>query len=178
MKFNPTLLMPVVFAALMTLPSCMGDDDTDYSDWKKQNEAYVTEISQKSDYELLTPPWSPSAITYTKWHNDRRLTAKNLSPLDNSQCDVKYLLRDINGKGIDSSYNKTAYGDSIYRYRPSNNIVGFWYLLTQMHVGDSVTCVMPAISAYGNVKYGDVLPFSTLIYNIKLVRIKAYELPE
>lgn len=169
-----------VFSALLLaccLTSCFNDDDDDFSEWKKQNEAYVAEMEDNSEYIRLTPPWSPASFTLTKWHNDRALTAKNLSPMDNSYCDVIYQLLNIEGDTIASSYKTQTYGDSIYRTRPSGNIIGFWYTLTQMHVGDSVTAIMPAVSAYGAATYGDVKPYSTLIYRIKLVGIPAYEVP-
>lgn len=162
------------------LTSCFNDDDDekyDKKEWTGRNEAYVAEAERSGDYITLTPPWAPEAISLVKWHNDRSLTEKNLSPLDNSLCDVKYECSDIDGKLIDSSYKNTVYGDSIYRSRPSSNVTGFWYLVTQMHVGDSVTAILPAISAYGNVAYGEIKPNTTLIYKIKLVGIPAYEIP-
>lgn len=162
------------------LTSCFNDNDDDSFDkkeWTQRNEAYVAEAQSSGEYETLTPPWAPQAISLVKWHNNRALTAKNLSPLDNSLVDVKYDCSDIDGTLIDSSYKSTQYGDSIYRSRPSSNVTGFWYLVTQMHVGDTVTAVLPAISAYGGVAYGSIKPNTTLIYHIKLVSIPAYEVP-
>lgn len=178
-KYLYTILLSAILFVCLT--SCFNDgDDDDKFDkkaWQQRNEAYVADAQQSGEYVTLTPPWAPQAISLVKWHNDRSLTAGNLSPLDNSLCDVKYECLDIDGTVIDSSYKSTIYGDSIYRSRPSSNITGFWYLVTQMHVGDSVTAVLPAISAYGATNYGDIKANTTLIYNLKLVGIPAYEIP-
>lgn len=177
MKTRYSILLPTLALVALGLSSCLNDKEESDSGWRDRNERYVAEAEQSGEYERLTPPWAPQAFTLVKWHNDRTLTNRNLSPLDNSLCDVKYELLDIDEKVLDTSFKMTTYGDSIYRSRPSANITGFWYLLTQMHVGDSVTAVLPAISAYGSVKYGDIKANTTLIYRVKLVGIPAYEIP-
>lgn len=172
-------LLPIT-ALLCT--SCFKDDEPDYTEWEARNTKYVvdaealTENGQKV-YTRLTPPWAPGAFTLAKWENDRAETAANLSPLDNSLVHVKYALDNIDGERISDSYSMTTYGDGIYQTRPNQNIIGFWYVLTQMHIGDKVKCIMPAAAAYGNSSYGKVLPFSTLVYTIELVDIPAYEVP-
>lgn len=155
----------------------------DYNEWEQKNtqfladaEAQVDENGQKV-YTRLTPDWAPGAFTLIKWENNREETAKNLSPLDNSLVDVKYALDNIDGERISDSYSMTTYGEGVYRTRPNQNILGFWYALTQMHIGDKVTCIMPAAAAYGNTAYGNIPPYSTLVYTIELVGIPAYEIP-
>lgn len=171
-----TLLAPV-------LSSCLGEGDLDYDDWRVKNDNFVTEareakIDGKPEYEELIPVFAPETFILIKWHHDRELNKGQLSPLDNSTVDCKYSCYDIEGGYIDSSFASTAYGDSIYRTRPVNNIPGFWAALTAMHVGDSVTVVVPSSAGYGNMLNGKVKPYSALIYNIKLKGIPAFELPE
>lgn len=164
------------------LTSCLGDDDNsyDYKDWINQNETYLAEkeaavdASGKKLFEKVVPSWCPGVYVLSQWHNDRSKTAANLVPMDNSTVDVIYECLYVNGTVLDSSYSNTTYGDSVYRCKPSDNIVGFWTMLTNMHVGDSVTCVIPMNAAYG-VSSTRVVPYSTLIYNMKLKAIHAYE---
>lgn len=172
------LTAALIAAAPAMLSSCLGDDVETDDEWTDRNEKYVADAQASGNYIQLTPPWAPAAFSLVKWHNNRELTSKNLSPLDNSICDVIYEVRDIDNKLIDSSYDSKTYGDSIYRCRPSNNITGFWYLLTQLHVGDSVTAVLPPISAYGSSPYGDIKANTTMIYHVKLARIQAYLTPQ
>lgn len=164
------------------LTSCLGDDDNsyDYKDWINQNETYLAEkeaavdASGKKLFEKVVPSWCPGVYVLSQWHNDRSKTAADLVPMDNSTVDVIYECLYVNGTVLDSSYSNTTYGDSVYRCKPSDNIVGFWTMLTNMHVGDSVTCVIPMNAAYG-VSSTRVVPYSTLIYNMKLKAIHAYE---
>lgn len=176
--------LPLVSSLFLAsgLTSCLGDDDNsyDYKDWINQNETYLAEkeaavdASGKKLFEKVVPSWCPGVYVLSQWHNDRSKTAANLVPMDNSTVDVIYECLYVNGTVLDSSYSNTTYGDSVYRCKPSDNIVGFWTMLTNMHVGDSVTCVIPMNAAYG-VSSTRVVPYSTLIYNMKLKAIHAYE---
>ena len=180
-RFNGAVI--AICALISTgLSSCLGESDVDYDDWRDKNAEFVTEIRNstingKPEYEVIAPVCAPETFILVTWHNDRSLTAPSLLPLDNSTVDCKYICRDIEGRYIDSSFASTTYGDSIYRTQPLKNITGFWAALTNMHVGDSVTVVIPYEAGYGINPYGSVKPYSTLIYDIKLKSIKAYERP-
>lgn len=168
-------LIAVLLAPLM-LSSCLGGDDdytVDYSEWIEQNEKYLSETEADPSFEKVVPTWCPGVYVLAKWHNDRTLTQSNLVPMDNSTVDVIYQVEYVNGVELDNSYSNTANGDSIYQCKPLDNIVGFWAMLTNMHVGDSVTCVIPSNAGYGNT--GSVVPYSTLIYHMKLKGIHYYE---
>ncbi len=173
-----------VAAVLLTAPfltSCLGDDDNryDYTEWINQNESYVTRMEDtigadgKKVFEKISPVWAPGVHVLAQWHNDRSLTASNLVPMDNSTCDVVYDCYYVNGNLLDASYKH--YADSVYQCKPNQNIVGFWAMLTNMHVGDSVTCVIPMNAGYG-ASSTSVIPYSTLIYHMKLKAISAYEM--
>ncbi len=175
----------LLIAPCMT--SCLGDDDNtyDYTDWMNQNESYYTRMEDtigadgKKVFERITPVWAPGVTILAQWHNDRSLTAANLSPMDNSTVKVQYVASYVNGVTLDSSswaHSGSSWdlSDSTYICKPSDNIVGFWTMLTNMHVGDSVTCVIPMNAAYG-ASSTSVIPYSTLIYHMKLKAITAYE---
>lgn len=172
------------FVAVAGLSSCLGNDDDDsfdYEAWRNKNETYLAEKEAETGadgrklFERVTPVWAPGVYVLAQWHNDRSLTAGNLIPMDNSTVDVVYDCSYIDGTVLDSSAKLTANGDSIYRCKPSDNIVGFWTMLTNMHVGDSVTCVIPTAAAYG-ASSSSVIPYSTLIYHMKLKAIHRYEM--
>lgn len=183
-KMKHTFLISIpLLSALTLLSSCLKDEVVDYTEWEKANTNFVVEKGALTEngqavYTRLAPSWAPAAFTLVKWENDRSLTAKNLQPMDNSLVRVKYALDDIYGNRIADSYSATAsYGDSIYQTRPLDNIVGFWNTLTEMRVGDKVTCIIPAAAGYGNVQTGSIPPYSTLVYSIELVSIPNYEVP-
>lgn len=180
--------LTIVAAALMFVPSftsCM-DDDNDSKDetaaWRTKNLEYVTNMEALTEngakvFERVVPVWRPGAFVLMKWHNDRALTAKNLMPLDNSLCNVTYELRNVDDEVIQTSFGLVANGDSIYQCRPNANIDGFHAALTNMHVGDSVTCIIPYQMGYGSTENNSIKAYSTLVYGIKLKEIVAYEVP-
>ena len=71
----------------------------------------------------------------------------------------------------------TTYGDSLYRTRVNNVITGWQIALTNMHEGDSVTVVVPYNAAYGSTGSGAIAPYSTLIFDVMLKKVQAYETP-
>ncbi len=172
-----------IFGLATLMSACIKDDTIDYSEWEQQNTKFVADAENEKNpdgtsvYTRLAPDWAPNAFCLVKWENDRSLTSGNLRPLSNSIVRVKYDLESIEGTRISDSYSSTTYGDSIYQTRPNANIVGFWNCVTNMHVGDSVTCIMPYVSAYGQTGNGSIKPYSTLVYHIKLVSVPSYELP-
>lgn len=165
---------------LVALSGCLKDEDGgEYKEWKKQNDAYLANLENetalgKSGYTKFVPSWATSNSVFIKWHNDRSATASNLSPLSNSTVNITYAMEDIDGKSLGDSYS-AAKGDSVYQSKPNANIVGMWAAMLEMHVGDSVTMVIPYISGYGARSISGIKPYSNLIYHVKMKEIVKYE---
>lgn len=177
-------ILAAAAAVLLLLPSCLGDDNTtdlnEYEEWRVENLDYLTKAAAettdgKLKYEKIVPDWCTGNYILMQWHNDRSLTANNLRPLSNSWVDVKYQVTDINGNVMDSSYSNKTPADSIFRMQPNGTVLGFWTAVTNMHVGDSVTAILPYDTGYGAYGSGSIQPYSTLIFGIKLVDIVRYE---
>ena len=97
-------------------------------------------------------------------------------PLAQRHHDVKYHLRNYINVAADSSYNNVSPADSIYRTVVNQNVEGWMIALTRMHVGDSCTVIVPYQQGYGSVSRSDaILPFSNLIFDMKLVNIYKYK---
>lgn len=178
-------ILPIVAAlAIAASTSCVSDDNWDaYEEWRNTNNAWYLRMVDTLDaqgnkyYSQLSPVWNPGSGVLVHYFNDRKETEGNLSPLITSTIDVKYKGMYYNGAAFDSSYTlMAAYGDSIYRTRLSDVIVGWQIALSSMHVGDSVDIVVPYPVAYGENGYSSIPPFSTLRFLIKLVDIPAYEI--
>lgn len=161
-------------AATCILPSCLKSDVEDYQDWRTQNDRWLDTVDM-SGYNKVTATWAPYHEIYMKWHNDRRLTADSLSPFSTSTISVKYELEDIEGKLISTSYKSN--GDSLFTAVVNRNIIGFQMAVMNMNVGDSVSVIIPYTAGYGKNSQGSVLPYSNLVYRIKLVSIPALEKP-
>ena len=170
-----TVIMAVV--AITMLDSCLGKSvEDEYKDWRQNNDEWYQLQAASGQYTQLTAPWDPSAQVLIRWHNNRELTRNNLVPLVTSTVDVKYLLRLYDGTPVDSSYYMTSPADSIYRSMVNSNVEGWMIALTNMHVGDSCTVVIPYQQAYGSTKRSEVLiPYSSLVFDVKLVDIYKYK---
>lgn len=167
------LVIGAVFCFLAS--SCNSDDNdlSDYTEWRDRNLAYVDQVAALTNadgtaqFEKIIPEFAPGTFVLMRWHNDRTLTAGNLSPMDNSTVEVAYELTDIEGKRLD--------GNASARFVPNSTVVGFWKALTNMKVGDTVTAVVPFTAGYGDSYHGTVKPYSTLVFTITLNQIIGYE---
>lgn len=168
-------------ASIMT--SCLKDDSDPYEEWRNTNNTWLDQqMSLKNHdgspyYEKVGAVWNPNAYVLMHWHNDRSLTAKNLVPLSTSTVDIKYHLRDCQGAPKDSSYLRATPADSIFRSRVNESIEGWVIGVTNMHVNDSVTMIVPYQYGYGAAQRGSILPYSVLVFDLKLKGIPGYEVP-
>ena len=165
--------------------SCLKDEDEKnadkYAEWHDINIAWYEGQSQliengKKVYTAFTAPWDPAAEVLIHWYNDTSKTQGNLKPLFSSMVDVKYKLRLYDGTPIDSSFTSTTPADSLFRCRLSTGVIEGWAIaIPQMHVGDSCRVIIPYNVGYGSTASGDIKPYSTLQFDIKLVGIPYYE---
>ena len=174
-KFFYTVVLAVL--AITSLDSCLGENTYDkYKDWREKNDEWYQRQTASGEYTTLVAPWDPSAQVLIRWHNDTMLTKDHLKPLLTSTVDVKYHLRNYINVAADSSYNNVSPADSIYRTVVNQNVEGWMLALTRMHVGDSCTVIVPYQQGYGSVSRSDaILPFSNLIFDMKLVNIYKYK---
>ena len=182
--------LPLVFILFLgvILWSC-GDDSEDYwtkyETWREENTSWFFEQIVAKDeagnllYTQVTPEWDKGSYVLMRFYNDTMETRNNEMPIYNSTVDVIYRGALYNGIGFDSSYLKTAsYGDSISRIQISNTIKGWQIALPTMHIGDSCRVIIPSALGYGETYTSDLLlPYSTLVFDIKLVGIPGKEKP-
>ena len=174
------LIIGLLGAASLALSSCIKDEVEDkYKDWRRANNDWFNEqMSNTSYYTTVTAPWDPNGKVLMHWYNDTMLTCANLKPLYSSTVDVKYRGMLYDATPFDSSYLNTKPALGIARLQVgSASLIEGWSLgLMQMHVGDSCRIVVPYTMGYGSYSQGKVIkPFSTLIFDIKLQDIYAYE---
>ena len=182
MKNTPFILIAVIVLGTV-LSSCFKEDETakDYAEWRDINTAWFDgqaslQEGGKNYYTIVTAPWDPTARVLIHWFNDTAKTQGNLKPKFTSMVDVKYYLRLYDGTAIDSSYMSTSPGDSLFRCRLNTGVIEGWGIaVPRMHIGDSCRVIIPYNVGYGATASGDIKPFSTLQFDIKLVGIPYYE---
>ncbi len=168
------LLGSVFTACLKTDEEKVADD---YAEWREANTAWFNEKAASTEYTTVTAPWDPNAQVLIHWFNDTTKTKDNLKPKFSSMVDVKYFLRLYDGTAIDSSYLSTSPTDSLFRCRLSSGVIEGWAIaIPKMHIGDSCRVIIPYNLGYGTTSSGDIKPFSTLQFDIKLAGIPKYEL--
>ena len=163
-----TRLFPfLTVIALLILPACLDDNNhsSDYSAWRELNQQYYDSIETATingvlQYQKITPVWDKSFSVLMKWHNDPNENPSHITPLSTSKCIVKYTLTNIAGDTLDSS--------SSFACVPNAMITGFMAALTNMRVNDTVTAVIPYTAGYGVYGSGQVAPYSTLVFGIRL----------
>ena len=186
-KALQSLLLAIAFVVTLGVATACSDKDDisktwdEYEVWRKANDEFFNTKrlsilpNGQPEYESLIPEWNGTAQVLIRYLNDRSKTIGNLSPLYNSTVDVKYIGRLYNGTAFDSSYLQTQYGDSIFRTAVNSVVPGWTIALQNMRCGDSVEVVIPYTLGYGSQVTGAIYPYSTLVFNIKLVDIPYYE---
>lgn len=183
MKKLPILLFAAI--ALVLGISCSSDDTnywTSYKEWREANLKFIEDKASEKDaqgnavYTKVIPvSWNSQAYVLMRYYNDTMLTQNNLKPLLTSTVDVKYRGHDIDGVAFDSSFLRTTPADSIFRTKPTNVVEGWTIALMNMHVGDSCEVIIPYQQGYGSTGSQSIAPYSTLIFDMKLVGIPGYE---
>lgn len=176
------ILVCIVTGLAMT--SCLGDNEpTTVNTWQEKNDAWMLEKSMEKDadgnpvYERITCPWDPDGYVLMKWHNPRTENEAKLSPLSTSTIDVRYEVSTIDSVMVDNSRSRVNPAPGVYRSVLNKNIGGWIIGLSNMHVGDTCTILIPYTQAYGSVPYNGLKGYSSLIFNVRLVDIPAYEKP-
>lgn len=173
-----------VFIILSVITGCNSKAEDvwkEYKEYREENVAFYNEQAALLDengehfYTKIVPSWNLGAEILIHYFNDRKETEGNLSPMITSSCAISYRGRLYNDVAFDSSYTSTS---NVMIFRPEETIVGWWVALEQMRVGDSVRVVIPYGLGYGSTGSltGTISPYSTLVFDMKLQDIVAYEI--
>ena len=158
---------------------CFDDKvEDEYKDWREANdEWFAAQCANTAYYTTVTAPWDDNARVLIHWFNDTMATRTALRPLFSSTVDVKYRGMTKDATPFDSSYLNTSPADSLLRVQLNSGVIEGWAVaLPRMHVGDSCRVVIPYSLAYGSTKRNSiVLPYTSLVFDIKLVSIYGYE---
>lgn len=180
-------LLIIIALASAALVACTSAEETTwdkYRDYRELNEAWLRELQERTDadgnpyYVTIVPVWNPGGYVLMHWFNDRSLTAGKLSPLYTSTVDTRYRLTLFDGTAVDSSDELTITAQKgIFRTQLNTTVQGWAAALQEMHCGDTCEVIIPYNMGYGAQDNGDVKPYSTLRFNIRLVDIPFYEKP-
>lgn len=82
---------------------------------------------------------------------------------------LDYTLSLTNNMPLESTINKMPYG---YVYGDTTQIKGLNIGIGMMREGEEAKLIIPSNLAFGNQRIGTISPYSTLVFDIKLVKVK------
>lgn len=190
------LCLVVALVAALSLASCSEEDDTveEYPNWQATNEAYFTHLSDsvsqliaagRTDWKRIksySKNASDAATDYIIVHVEASASAADtLSPAYTDSVKVHYrgnLLPSTSyktgglGYQFDASY-RGEFDDSTSvpsKFAVNALVDGFATALQYMCVGDHWTVYIPHQLAYGTSGSSSIPGYSTLVFDLRLVK--------
>lgn len=164
-------LCGVLFLGMLSCHSDAEDTVTKYYEWNDDNVAYFKAAMNYRDdngnlfYEVVKPDWDTTSCILMHYFERGEGTE---SPYYTSFVKVCYKGMLIDDKVFDSAH---ASPSNPLTAKLSTLIDGWAVALERMHTGDSCRIVVPQNLGYGSGSSGRVKPYSTLIFDIKLLEI-------
>ncbi|MCL2650420.1 MAG: FKBP-type peptidyl-prolyl cis-trans isomerase [Candidatus Azobacteroides sp.] len=165
MKLSYLLLFVLSFS--IAFQSCSKQDSTSaYAEWRQQNEDTIIKIKNDPYFFQATVPHGPGTVYY---HQDINEDQGDTLALYTSQVKISYKGSLIDGTVFDDA------SERITTMNVSDNISGFAIALQNMRRGDKWKVYIPWDLGYGSAGNGTTIPpYSTLIFEIKLIQISKY----
>lgn len=166
---NKFLIYILLGGILMTLSSCLKDDDKIDEKWKTDNIKAFQDKGLDANYKKIEVEDLQMPIYY-KVLKSGESTKK---PYFNSLVAVYYEGKLIDGTVFDTNKNvSTPFRFKVYDETGRGNVIEGWRTVLQyMNEGDEWEVWIPYQLAYGNLSKGVIPAYSTLIFNIHLVKI-------
>lgn len=142
------------------------------SEYQKRNEAFVEQAAKGSEYKELKFLNHPEKIYYKELPKVEVQPQEYEYPFQNSEVRIELSGRRIDGIIFQPMelMNVTIY-DQDAQGRESGIVEGLRYALLSMKVGDHWEVVVPYSLGYGQYQKGDIPAFSTLIFDVTLLKI-------
>ncbi len=130
--------------------------------------------SEKEEMEQLNEYLSTSNIsakpTATGLYYIETQKGNGNMPDSTSSVSIHYIVSFISGEIIDNTYERNQPFD--FQLGKNSVIPGLEEGVRYMHEGGEATLIIPSKLAYGNQQYKKVPPFSTLVFEVKLINVK------
>lgn len=154
----------LLFLIAFSLTACDSGSNTDSSAWKENNQKAYDEIQQKSgEWHLISTPQGGPTGVYCKIIKSGSGAEH---PIQTASVRVDYT-----GK----YYDKTVFDSGVGSVLSVNGVIrGFSVALQNMVVGDKWEICIPYYLGYGSTTNGSIPAYSTLFFEIELLKIELY----
>lgn len=173
MKLKSLLFLPL-FALILMATSCLKTETTaeKYAEWKAVNEGYFNSFKDSVKYDTLQIPNNRGGgIILYKVLEEGDVTSG--SPMYNDTVIVHYRGKLMDGTIFEETYKgDTAVWDNNENPKSvslNGMIKGWIESFMQMHIGEKRRIIIPWTLGYGETGKGTISPYSTLIFDIKLI---------
>lgn len=173
-KSRIIFLSMLVGLSLVGVVSCDSDTEdtvTQYLEWNNENVAYFdaarAELDEEGNlkYEVVKPNWDTTSCILMHYYTRGEGV---VSPYYTSFVKVCYRGEMIDGTVFDSTHVSPS---NPMEAKISSLVDGWAVAMERMHVGDSCRIIIPQNMGYASSSTGGVKPYSTLIFDVKLVEI-------
>ena len=173
-------LLPVLFLMILSFTSCNESTAiSQYDNWQPRNQAFLDSlqnvIDSKTDLNLfvVTPMSNAKLKIYAKKVDG--YVGEGNRPLDTDTVQVYYRGKLINGEVFDQNFTGVN-PDPIFEV-PFKTVVnggvitGWTEVLRLMKKGERWVVYIPYQLAYGTAGSGTILGYTTLIFDMNLIKI-------
>ncbi|MDR0682517.1 MAG: FKBP-type peptidyl-prolyl cis-trans isomerase [Dysgonamonadaceae bacterium] len=158
-------ILPLFMLILFSFTACNEDDNTN-EQWREENQKAYDEIKTTAGWKLIsTPQGIPSGVYYEDI-SDENVEKGEERPIQTASVTVNY---------TGTYYNETVFDSGINKVFSVNGIVrGLGVALQNMVTGDKWNICIPYHLGYGTVTTGTIPAYTTLFFEIELVKINQY----
>ncbi len=140
----------------------------------EQERRSLRSSNSKEEEELLNQYIKNTNITVkptqTGLYYVETLKGKGKSPQPGKKVIINYMGYFIDGKIFDSTYKRHKPFE--FSFGVGDVIQGLDQGISKMKEGGRATLIIPSYLAYGDKKHGPVAPYSTLIFEVELLRVE------
>lgn len=160
---NFLLIFGVLIAIFST--SCLKTNDIEYTAEREQQlfNDYVARLKQAGHTVVQTT----SGINYVVLEQ-----GSGALPVKSDTVSVQYAGYYVTGELFDASLYHSTDSSLHFVYRDPEMIKGWDEMIGMMNVGKKLEFIVPSNLAYGSTGYGNVPPYTSLIFVAKMMMIK------
>lgn len=131
-------------------------------EWRQNNDDAYNQIKKNTEWALISTPQGPTGVY-------RQIVVNGTGeehPYQTASVTVNYTGRYYNGTVFDSGTSATFNVNGVVR--------GFDVALQNMVVGDKWNICIPYYLGYGTTTYGSIQAYTTLFFEVELLKINQY----
>lgn len=169
------IISAIILTVIVSACNDKQSSDNPHAEWKQENELYFSELNKSGKYDSLTVPANQGGgILLIK--ELKAGPVDSIPPKSSSIVEFHYKGWGKHGNVFDKSFvgeQPTASDKPLVS--PVNGLIkGFSEMLLSMTSGDKYEVVIPWHLAYGERGNSSIPPFSTLHFEIELIRTLRY----